>query len=62
LRDFRVTVDVAEAMSGMDFLNRMEDQTENWLEDQDTWGLGRETIWSIESFKGKGNKVLAGPY
>jgi hypothetical protein len=31
-----VTVDVGEAMSGVDFFNRMEDETENGVEDQDT--------------------------
>ena len=34
--DFLVTADVVEAMSGVDYFNRMENETENRLEDQGT--------------------------
>jgi hypothetical protein len=30
-------VDIIEALTGVDFFNELGDQTENWLEDQDTW-------------------------
>jgi endonuclease G len=37
IEDFLVTVDIIEALTGVDFFNELGDQTENWLEDQDTW-------------------------
>ena len=37
IEDFLVTVDVVEAMSGLDFFSALDDDREEWLEDQDTW-------------------------
>jgi hypothetical protein len=34
--DILATADVVEAMSGVDYFNRMENETENRREDQDT--------------------------
>jgi len=37
IEDFLVTIDVIETLAGVDFFSVLDDQTENWLEDQDTW-------------------------
>ena len=43
IEDFLVTVDILEALSGVDFFNELDDATENKLEDQDTW-----EVWERE--------------
>ncbi len=44
IEDFLVTVDVIEALTGLDFLSRMNEGVEQVLEDRDTlrigWGFG----------------------
>lgn len=37
IQDFLVSVDVIEALSGLNFFNALDAQTEKFLEDQDTW-------------------------
>jgi endonuclease G len=44
--NFLVTVDVIEALTGVDFFNELEDQTEKWLEDQDTWEVWKRRFAS----------------
>jgi len=41
IQDYMVSVDVLEALTGLDFFSNLDDETENWLEDADTfenWG------------------------
>ena len=44
IEDFLVTVDVIEALSGENFFSDLDDETEEWIEDQDTW-----EVWLRES-------------
>lgn len=37
IEDFLVSVDVIEALTGLDFFNTLDDEVETWLEDTDTW-------------------------
>jgi endonuclease G len=39
MEDFLVTVDIIEALTGLDFFHELHYQMENWLEDQDTWAF-----------------------
>jgi len=41
IQDYMVSVDVIEALTGLDFFSNLDDETETWLEDADTfenWG------------------------
>ena len=41
IQDFLVSIDVIEALTGLDFFKDLEDELEEWLEDADTfenWG------------------------
>jgi DNA/RNA endonuclease G (NUC1) len=46
IEDFLVTVDVVEALAGVDFFGTLEDSTETLLEDQDTWDVWRRHFGS----------------
>ena len=48
IEDFLVTIDVIEALAGVDFFKDLEDQIEDNLEDQDTW-----EVWQV-SFSSDG--------
>jgi endonuclease G len=37
IADFTVSIDVIEAMTGLDFLSDLDDAEENDIEDTDTW-------------------------
>jgi len=37
IQDFLVSIDVLEALTGLDFLNELADDTERQIEDTDTW-------------------------
>jgi endonuclease G, mitochondrial len=42
IQDYLVSVDVVEALTGLDFFSELDDETEVWLEDADTfenWGV-----------------------
>ena len=42
IQSFLVSVDVVEAMTGLDFFSDLNDDTEEWLEDTDTWEFWNE--------------------
>jgi len=42
LDSFLVSVDVIEALTGLDFFSDLDDPSEKWLEDQDTWNFAQE--------------------
>jgi endonuclease G len=46
IEDFLTTIDVIEALAGLDFFSMLDDQTENWLEDQDTWEVWKRLFAS----------------
>ncbi len=48
IEDFLVTVNVIESLTGADFFNALDDQTEKWLEDQDTWEVWKRQFISDE--------------
>lgn len=46
IEDFLLTVDVVEALTGVDFFKGLNDQTEKLLEDQDTWEVWKRRFVS----------------
>ena len=46
IEDFLVSVDVVEALAGLDFFNTLDDQKETRLEDQDTWQVWKKHFCS----------------
>ena len=46
IEDFLVTVDIIEALAGLDFFNTLDDEKEILLEDQDTWEIWKKHFCS----------------
>jgi endonuclease G len=46
IQDFLATVDIIEALAGLDFFNTLDDQKEILLEDQDTWQIWKKHFCS----------------
>jgi len=44
IEDFLVNIDVIEAVAGVDFFSVLDDPTEGWLEDQDTWEVWKRSF------------------
>lgn len=40
--DFLVSVDVIEALTGVDFFQDLDNEDKKWLEDQDTWNFAKD--------------------
>lgn len=42
IEDFLVSIDVIESLTGLDFFTDLDDETEDWFEDMDTWDFWDE--------------------